>query len=131
MIPPSGPCNKKTIVDRYNKLLLCPKGVSYRKDILIKPYPKCEAFWSYRCSKCFCNGSTILCRAPFFRRIKRWNIVGQCCRPEFECTRSSEPGAPRPQNCGLSACSWQNPEGIWELNSSIPPPQCIRWPCSR
>lgn len=129
-ISPPSPCGRKTVVDRYNKMLLCPKGVSYRKDILIKPYVNCPPFWSYRCSKCPCSsGNRILCRHPFRRRIMRWNIIGQCCVPEFECNRSSLPHVPKPVDCKLSPCSWEDPEGNWELSSSIPPPTCIRWPC--
>lgn len=130
MTPPKNPCDIKTKVDRYNKPLLCPKGVSYRQDILIKPYTNCPPFWSYRCSKCSCGAAhQIVCRSPFIRYVVRWHIIGQCCVPEFSCGRSGQIGAPRPISCKLSACSWDNPEGVWELISSIPPQQCIRWPC--
>lgn len=140
-LPPKkiDPCLRPaTVVDRFNKPLVCLRGHSYRPDIWIQPNLNCPRFLSYRCTPCKCNNKPI-CAGPNRRRIRRWStefIIDPtsrgggwwCCKPEFECTTSTNPSAPRPGICNSCVCPHggdpgsPDPEGSWDAPGLLNPP---------
>lgn len=80
------PCDKKTIVDRFNTKLVCQKGQSVVPDIMIRPDLRCPPFMSHRCESCKCGSGVGLSfwppykclRPPGTPYIRSWTIIGNC-----------------------------------------------------
>lgn len=138
----------KTIVDRYNKKLVCLKGQMYSPDIWITPDPKCPRIMSYRCSKCSC-GPSVVCSSPpngprYVQNIESWSVQGSCCIPKIRCIPGDRAHAAKPPMCDKCACPYGgNPDNpnifsTWERVGPIPnppnpgpvpPSNCIRVSC--